>query len=379
MTHTSDVLIIGGGIVGCACAYELAKRGARVTLLEYGKTGMQATNAAAGLLAPLGEADAPTAILRTGMQALQAFPALADELRERCGFDIELMREGILKLAFDDDEAHALRRRFAWQRELGMPLQWLDGAMCRELEPRLSHDAIAGVLSQEEAWVSNQLLALAVERAARSYGAVIREQAPVTRVRRSRGRVRQIVARDETFEAPTIVLAAGARSGQIAARMGIDLPVFPVRGQMIALGGMLPPVRHVIWGGDRHGYLVPRANGLIFVGATVEHVGFRRRTTKAAVASLRTMAARTVPQLAAATMPFEWAGLRPGTPDGMPYIGPVAGTNVVAATGHYRNGILLGPITGQWIASGVLDGDWSGVPDDFSPSRLPERGAKRGG
>jgi glycine oxidase len=192
----------------------------------------------------------------------------------------------------------------------------------------------------------------------------------VTRVRRSRGRVTQIVAGEDTFEAPTIVLAAGARSGQVAAKMGIALPVFPVRGQMIALGGMLPPIRHAIWGGDGHGYLVPRANGLVFVGATVEHVGFRRRTTKAAVASLRSMAARTVPQLAAATMPFEWAGLRPGTPDGLPYVGPIAGTNIVAATGHYRNGILLGPITGLWIASGVLDGDWSAVPQEFSPSRL---------
>jgi glycine oxidase len=370
MTHTSDVLIIGGGIVGCACAYELAKRGARVTLLEYGKTGMQATNAAAGLLAPLGEADAPTAILRTGMEALRAFPALADELRDRCGFDIELMTEGILKIAFDDDDVHALQRRFAWQRELGMPLEWLDGAMCRELEPRLTERVVGGVFSPHEAWVSNQLLVLALERAARSVGAHIHEQSPVIRVLRRGGNVTGVVAGDQTYEAPAIVLAAGARSGQIARKMGFELPVFPVRGQMLALGGMQAPIRHAIWGGDGYGYLVPRANGLIFVGATVEHVGFRRRTTKSAIASLRRMAQALVPQLEAATMPFEWAGLRPATPDGLPHIGPIGGTNVVAATGHYRNGILLGPITGKWIASGIIDNNWTAVPEEFSPSRV---------
>lgn len=365
--RTSDVLIIGGGIVGCACAFELAKRGARVTLLEYGKTGMQATNAAAGLLAPLGESDAPTAILRTGLRALREYPALVAELRERCGFDVEL-RDGILKVAFDEDEAAALQRRFSWQRELGLTLDWLDGAMCRELEPRLSERIVAGVFSPQEAWMSNQLLALALERAARSYGAVIHERTPVARIRRRGGRIAGVAAGGEIYEAPAIVLAAGARSGQIAARMGIVLPVFPVRGQMVALGGMSAPIRHAVWG--REGYLVPRANGLVFAGATVEHAGFRRRTTKAGVRAMRRMAASLVPQLAAATMPFEWAGLRPGTPDGMPFIGPIADTNVVAATGHYRNGILLGPLTGKLVAAGILDGDWSEVPDEFSPERL---------
>jgi glycine oxidase len=368
MTHTSDVLIIGGGIIGCACAYELAKRGARVTLVEYGKTGMQATNAAAGLLAPLGEAEAPHAILRAGLRALREYPATVAELRERCGFEVELLREGILKVAFDDDEAAALLRRYSWQRELGLPLDWLDAATCRELEPRLTQGVIAGVFSPEEAWVSNQLLTLAFERAARSYGAVFHERSPVTRVRRRHRRAIGVSAGGESFEAQTIVLAAGARSGQIGAKMGIALPVFPIRGQMIALGGMLPPIRHAVWG--RRGYLVPRANGLVFAGATVERVGFRRRTTKSGVRAMRRMASELVPQLSAATMPFEWAGLRPATHDGMPFIGPIGDTGVVAATGHYRNGILLGPLTGALVARGILDGDWSQTPEEFLPERL---------
>jgi len=367
-SRASDVLIIGGGIVGCACAYELTKRGVSVTLLEYGKTGMQATNAAAGMLAPLTEAAFADVMLDAGMTALRAYPGLVAELEQACGFDLEFRQDGILRIAFDDDDATELRRRCAWQRELGFDVHWLDAANCRELEPRISDRVIGGVLSSTEATVSNQLIALALERAARARGAFIREGAPVTRVKRSRNRIVSVEAANETYTADTIVLAAGARSGQIARKMGIDLPVFPVRGQMIALGGMSCPIGRPVWG--PHGYLVPRANGLVFAGATVENVGFRRRTTKAGVRALRALSTSLVPQLSAAKVHFEWAGLRPATPDSLPIVGPIRDTNVVAATGHYRNGILLGPITGAWIAAGITNATWDAVPVEFRHERF---------
>jgi thiazole synthase len=137
---------------------------------------------------------------------------------------------------------------------------------------------------------------------------------------------------------------------------------------MIALGGMTCPIGRVVWGPD--GYLVPRANGLVFAGATVEHVGFRRRTTKAGAREMRSMAVGLVPQLAAARVHFEWAGLRPATPDARPIIGPVPDTNVIVATGHYRNGILLGPMTGAWVADGVTNGAWAHVPAEFRFERF---------
>jgi len=357
------VLIVGGGIVGSACAYELAKRGARVRLLEYGKTGMQATNAAAGMLAPLSEAAEPDVMLRAGAEALRGYPALADELERACGFSVELRRDGILRVAFDDDGAAALRRRAAWQREMGYDIEWLDGGACREIEPRLSPRVAGGIMSPSEATVSNQMVALALERGARGLGAEILERTPVTRLRRMRDGSVQVQAGGELLAAGAIVLAAGARSGQLARGMGVALPVFPVRGQMVALGGMSAPIGRAVWG--PRGYLVPRANGLVFAGSTSERVGFRRRTTVAALVSIRAMASGLVPQLKAATSHFAWAGLRPATPDGRPIIGPVPGTNVVAATGHFRNGILLGPITGQWIARGICENDWSGVPPEF--------------
>lgn len=363
-----DVVIAGAGIAGSACAYELAKAGAKVTLLDYGKAGMQATNAAAGMLAPLSNALAPDVMMRCGTRALREYQALVLELEARCGFEVEFRRDGILKVAFDEMQAGELRRRYAWQRELGIAVEWLDGAMCREFEPRLSERVVAGVYAPEEASVSNQLIALALTRAAVDLGAELHERAPVGKISSRNGCVSSVEAAGETQTCDALVIAAGARSGQVARRMGIDLPLTPVRGQMIALGGMVTPIRRPIWGPD--GYLVPRANGLVFAGATVERVGFRRRTTKPAVRALRTMAARLVPQLGAATVHFEWAGLRPDTPDHLPIIGRIEGTNVVASTGHYRNGILLGPLTGKLVARGIASDDWSDVPAEFAPSRF---------
>lgn len=368
----SDVAIIGGGIVGCACAYELAKAGAQVTLVEYGKAGMQATNAAAGMLAPFSESHAPDAMLRLGQRAMADYPGDVAALEAECGFAIELQQYGILRVALDDGGAETLRRRHAWQRGLGIPLEWLDGDACREVEPRLSGRVIAGLYSPAEASVNNQMLALALLRAAESRGARIVERTPVRRLRLRAGRVSAETGAG-AIDADVIVLAAGARSGQLAASAGVGLPVRPIRGQMIALGGMRPPISRIVWG--PRGYLVPRANGLVFAGATVEDVGFRRRTTASGLRTLRAAARALVPQLGAAQVQFDWAGLRPGTADGLPIIGPVAGTNLVAATGHYRNGILLGPVTGKIVAHGIATGDWRDVPAEFSPRRFGTRAA----
>ena len=214
-------------------------------------------------------------------------------------------------------------------------------------------------------------MTLALERAAVKHGATIAERSPVSGFTTTGGRVTGVRTPERTFDCDTVVLAAGARSGQIAKKLHASLPVHPVRGQMIAFGGMHAPIRHIV-GGPR-GYLVPRANGLIFAGATVEEVGFRRRTTRSGVASMLSMSRELVPQLAAAKVQFEWAGLRPGTPDGLPIIGPLPGwSNVIAATGHYRNGILLGPLTGKVVANGVTRGEWGDVPAEFSPLRFAD-------
>jgi len=331
-----------------------------VALLEYGKTGMQATNAAAGMLAPLIESPGAGPMLQFGLRALREYPALVEELQPQCGFDVEFRPHGILKVASDAAGVDELRQRFSWQCELGFPIDWLDGDTCRELEPRLSPRVEGGVFSASEGGVNNQLISLALERAATTHGAAVHNDTPVTGFTAKGGRVTGVRSRDRTFAGDYVVLAAGARSGQIAAKLRALVPVRPIRGQMIALGGMSAPIRHIVWGPG--GYLVPRANGLVFAGATVEDVGFR---------GLRAMAGGLVPQLGAAALHFEWAGLRPGTPDALPIIGPVPGwSNLIAATGHYRNGILLGPLTGKLVAHGITRGAWDGIAPEFSPARF---------
>lgn len=370
-------MIVGGGIVGLACAYDCAKTGASVTLLEYGKTGMQATNAAAGMLAPLAEAHESDAMFELGVRALSEFPALVEDLESQVGFGIELQLDGILKVAFTDEQVGELRSRRDRLASLGHQVELLEAAQCREAEPRLTDRVVGALHSPNEGSVSNQLLALAFERAAMAHGAEIRQRSAVTGFRTKGERVIAVRTADGDVSCDTVVIAAGARSGQLFEKLeprvknvsSSNMAIRPVRGQMIALGGMSTPIRSIVWGPD--GYLVPRANGIVFAGATVEHVGFRRRTTLAGLRQMRSMANALVPQLAAAKHLFEWAGLRPATPDRLPIIGLMpARSNVVAATGHYRNGILLGPITGRMVADGIARGDWSRVPTAFSPARL---------
>jgi glycine oxidase len=359
----------------------MAKAGARVTLIEYGKTGMQATNAAAGMLAPMIEAHGPGPMFDLGVRALSEMPSLVDELQAQCEFDLELRLDGILKVALDEQQLVKVRNRHDWLSARGHAISMLDLSQCLEAEPRLSERIAGGIYSPGEGSVSNQMLALALERVAIAHGAEIRQQSPVVGFSTTGGRVRGVATPAGQVSCDAVVIAAGARSAQVAGMLQRKahsqkptakiLPVRPIRGQMVALGGMSCPIRSVVWGPE--GYLVPRANGLVFAGATVEDVGFRRRTTKRGIEGLRRMSARLVPQLASAQQHFEWAGLRPGTPDGLPIIGVLHGwENVVAATGHYRNGILLGPITGKLVSAGVLRGDWSETPEEFRPERFED-------
>ncbi|HWQ28434.1 MAG TPA: glycine oxidase ThiO [Dehalococcoidia bacterium] len=365
-----DVVVAGGGIVGCAIAWALASRGASVTLLERnGRVCLEASNAAAGMLAPLSEADEPGPLLDFSLAALAAYPSAVEDVQAATGIDVEFRRTGILRVALTGEQAEELRRRLEWQRACGLELHELDPFLLRELEPRLTPAVRFGVLSPEEGQVSNQQLTLALARTAEARGARIVTRSPVTGVRVRGGRVRAVRTPAGDIGGDRFVFAAGAWTGLISRRLRRVAPPRPIRGQMLALGGMVTPIRTIVWG--PRGYLVPRANGLVFAGATVEDVGFRRRTTKEGLRRIRRMAEELVPQLRAAAEPFTWYGFRPGSPDGLPIIGGVPGLdNAVVATGHYRNGILLGPLTGQLVASLLLTGEPPPALAPFSPARF---------
>ncbi|MBX5492458.1 MAG: glycine oxidase ThiO [Chloroflexi bacterium] len=348
-----DVAIVGGGIIGCAIAWHLARAGARVTVVERGQVGAEASSAAAGMLAPLAEGITPGPFLDLLLASLARYPALADALRDEAGIDIELRTDGLLRLALTEQEAGVYRAALEWQRARGLPVQWLSASELRALVPAASPAALGAVLSLAEHQVNAPRLTAALATAAARRGVALLERTPAHGLLRQGQRVTGVRLANRALTAGHVVLAAGAWAGELAAWIDRPVPVAPVRGQMLALRPATPLFAHTLYG--PRGYLVPKLDGTVYVGATVEEAGFDCRVTAAGLAQLLELAVRLAPPLADATFVRAWAGLRPGSPDHQPILGPVPGLEGVSlAVGHFRNGILLAPITGELLAQHVL-------------------------
>ncbi len=352
MKPSSDVIVVGGGIIGCAAAYDLAKAGASVTLLEAGEVAGQASGAAAGMLIPPPWA-APGGAFRDLCRAsLDLYPGLVDEVQAGTGIDVEYLAAGLLVVAQSEAAARALRQVSQWSGGLLVDLEWVESGPLRRLEPALSPTFVGAGYAPEQHHVNSGRLTLALARAAVARGARLRPGTAVRRLLTRGDRVVAVRTGDGDIPAGHVVLAAGPWTRTLARALGVDLPVLPMRGQMLAYRAS--KVRHIIWGDD--GYLVPKGGGFLFAGATVEDVGFRPRTTVRGLAGLRRMARTLVPALRRAEVASAWAGLRPGSPDGLPLLGPLPGwRNVSVAGGHFRNGVLLAPISGRLIAQLVLE------------------------
>jgi len=356
----ADVIIVGGGVIGCAIAYHLASAGVSVTLFERHEVAGEASGAAAGMLAPLSESPRPGPFVELCLASLSLFPALADALREETGIDIEYLPSGILRVALSEDEERELRRRLEWQRSLGLPLEWVDGEALRRLEPRLA-PARGALYSAQEHQVSAGRLTQALAQAAARRGAVLLQDTAVTGLLANGRRVTGVRTSSGRVSADQVVLAAGPWTGAFARRLGVPLPVRPVRGQMLALADFALPLRHIVW--SEAAYLVPKANGFLFVGATVEDVGFRTSITVRGQRRLQRGACGLVPSLVHGEVASSWAGLR--------ILGPVAGwEGVSVAGGHYRNGILLAPITGRLMAQVLTEGKAEVSLAPFSAGRF---------
>ncbi len=371
------VAVIGGGVIGCAIAYELCKAGAAVTLLERGEVGGQASGAAAGMLIPPSEAVPSGPFRDLVMASLALYPSLIDALQDETDIDVQYLSSGILLVAATEGQAQALRTIVRWSASgVGLNLEWVEGHALRQLEPALSPRVPGAAYAPEAYHVNPGLLTQGLARAAVRRGAALKLGADVAGFARQGDRVTAVRTADgHTLAADHVVLAAGPWTDMLARRLGARVPTRPMRGQMLAYRSRA--VRHIIWGED--GYLVPKAGaqtgarpgGFTFAGATVEDVGFRPRTTQRGLAGLRRMAAGLVPALRYAEVASAWAGLRPGSPDGLPVIGRLPGyDNVYVATGHFRNGILLAPITGKLMAELVLRGRTEMPLEPFDPGRF---------
>jgi glycine oxidase len=354
-----DVLLIGGGAVGLACAAKLAERGLRVGVVERGPLGAEASSAAGGILAPQCEAHGPGAMLDLCLRSRALWPAFARELAAT-GIDPAYRDDGTVALALDDTDAEALARRIAWQREAGLPVEELTADALHALEPALAPARLAARFPDDHQ-VDNVRVVQALIQAARRAGVAILAT-DAHRVVGAHGRVTGVAVDGAVLEAQKVVITAGSWSAQLGANA-----VKPVRGQMIELA-VTPPMRHVVFGDG--GYLVPRKDGRLLCGSTEEHTGFDKSVTAEGLERQRVRLARLCPSLAAEPTARSWSGLRPGTPDGLPLLGPGTLEGLFVASGHFRNGILLLPATASIVTDLCTGARPSLDLAPFSPQRF---------
>ena len=374
------VAIIGAGVVGLGIAWRLAGR-ASVIVFDRGKAGAGASHAAAGMLAACCEAEpGEEALVVLGRESQARWPGFAEELGRASGIDVELRTEGTLVLALTADDQGELAHRLEFQRQqLDLPLEWLSAAATRAKEPHLAGKLAGAVFSPQDHQVDNRKLVQALRIAAEVVGVAVNEHRPVKEIVVRGGRASGVLFEDGTIEpADIVVLAAGAWSRSIAG-LPPDRrpPVRPVKGQMLALrmDPKAPLLNHVLWAPGA--YLVPRRDGRLIVGGTVEEKGFDETITAGGVMALLDAAWRAVPAIEELPIDEIWVGHRPGSRDDAPILGPGPLENLFYATGHHRNGILLTPITADAMARLILDGIADPAIKPFGLERfLPARAAE---
>jgi glycine oxidase len=365
----ADVAIVGGGVMGCAIALRLAQRGLAVTVVERGIPGAEASSAAAGILGPQWEAEGAGPLLELGLRSRALYPSFAAELRELSGIDIGFAKAGLLEVAFDEAGAQALAARWTWQRGRGLRGEMLEASQVHAVEPHLGPAVRAGLRLPDEGHVNARALARALSQGAAIAGAKFLQGHYVRRVVTAGNRVAGVELDGETLSAKIVVIAAGSWSSLVEGG-GVPPPtVRPARGQMVAIEMRPPLFRHVIAAHGR-GYLVPRLDGTVLAGSTLEMVGYRKEVTVAGLAEILAMVRALVPALDHAPVVETWSNFRPYTDDHLPVLGGTGVEGLVLATGHYRYGILLTPITAQLITELITGGGASLDLTPFSAARF---------
>ncbi len=371
------VAIVGAGVIGLALGWKLAAAGCAVELFDAGAAGMGASHAAAGMLAACAEAEpGEEGLLALTRESQMLWPGFAAELEAASGISVDLRTEGTLTIALTADDGARLRHLFAFQQSLGLPVEWLNPAETRRREPMLTRQIAGAVFSPEDHQVDNRKVATALKIAAARAGAILHEQLPVRRVASTGGRAEGVLAGETLHRADVVVLAAGAWSRGVDITPAAPLPVRPVKGQMLALAmdPAAPLLSHVLWAPGS--YLVPRKDGRLIVGATTEEKGFETALTAGGQLALLTNAWRALPGIEELTILEQWAGLRPGSRDDAPILGPSPEVEgLIYATGHHRNGILLLPVTTALISALILRGERASLALPFGAERFAPRPA----
>jgi glycine oxidase len=356
--ETADAVIVGGGVVGLAIARALAHRSAgRVVLAERGQLGAEASRAAGGMLAAQAECDSADAFLELACASRDLYPEFAKKLLEETGINIELERAGTLYLSFTDADERETLHRFDWQTRAGLPVERLTGDEARRMEHCVSTKAVSALLFPLDWQVENRRLVAALAAAAVKSGVHLLTGTNVEALLIERGRTTGVETSRGRIHAPVVVLAGGAWASALMTESenAHALRIEPVRGQMLCFDARPPVARHVIY--SPRGYLVPRMDGRLLAGSTTERAGFDKRVTAAGAHTILTHALEIAPVVGGLPLIDAWSGLRPRTADDLPVLGASAQTRgLFYAVGHYRNGILLAPITGELIAEEIMSG-----------------------
>jgi glycine oxidase len=369
-------LVIGAGIIGCAIAYYLSLAGAKVTVVERTHLASGASGVAAGMLAPQVEAAFDDAFFGLTLAGREQHPNLAAALFDDVGLDVEYRATGIIRVAKDEAERVELRRRQRWQFERGLRAEWIEPGDLGQVEPLLGgvvgRMLAGGLWLPDEGQVRGGRLVQALAMASVKRGARVLEGTASIDLIASGNRVTGVRTPAGTIEAGVTVVAAGVGSPALTEGVGLDLPVVPVKGQCVMLRTLHQMPRHVIWAGDC--YLVPKADGQVILGATMEEGNYDPRATLAGMGALSEAALEFLPWAGQLVVEGMWAGLRPAAPDRFPIIGPAPRLrDLYVATAHYRNGMLLGPLTGRWIADLIHEGKVAPDMSAFAVDRFEKK------
>jgi glycine oxidase len=355
MKGSANVVIIGGGVIGLTIARALALRGVRdVCLVERAGLGSEASFAAAGMLLPQVEADTQDDFFTLARQSRDMYPSFAAALHEETGIDIELDTTGTLYLALTEHDQQEIEERYRWQSRAGLPVEPLSAAAARELEPCISDSVLSALLFPNDIQVENRRLLSALANSVNRLGVEIVTQTNADSLIVDGNCVRGVQTNRGRIECSVTVIAAGSWTSFIKSSSPCKIPeIEPVRGQMICLEAKPQLTRHVIY--SPRGYLVPRRDGRLLAGSTSEHVGFAKYVTAGGIGTILQNALEISPAIANLPIVDTWAGLRPHAADGLPVLGRCDEIDgLFYATGHYRNGILLAPLTGELVSKAIV-------------------------
>jgi glycine oxidase len=364
---STDTLIIGGGIIGLSLAHKLAAEGQRVLVLDRQEPGLEASWAAAGMLSAAPESPDDLALVPLAKKSFALYPTFVAAIEECSGKSANFRRDGALELFFGSSAGSERDRTVASHRALDLTTQAVSSAEARSIEPSLCETAFAAAWLPVEYSVEPRALTAAALQAAKNRGAEIRANVEVKNLVIEGSRCHGAESQSKKFTAANVILAAGCFSAGIgtAARLA---PTQPVRGQMVSLRVARPMPNHVVR--SHKGYVVPRGNGLLVAGSTIEHVGFEKKVTAGGIGAILAAAVELIPELASAAIEETWCGLRPDTLDHLPLIGPTEFEGLWLATGHYRNGILLAPATAEILTDWILHKKNDFNADAYSPLRF---------